>query len=677
MGIAFFQKDAEITIEGKAFVLKHKVDEQLWQVEETKTRRMLEKSDKELRDLYVDSKLVFVTKKETRESRKGLKIGKVFRETPVKLFDEAKARRLYAKAASDVPQTQKELERVANKVWAEIGQPERPPHWTTVYRWRKRYVASGKDINGVVAQQHKRGNRKSRYPVEVIEIAERAIDTEYLTLERKTVQDAVDKALIDVKKENKLRPATTQLLMPTRRLIQALISKIPAFDRCVARYGRTVAVRRFRSVQKHQATEAPLQRCEVDHTLLDLMVIDDKDGMPLGRPLLTACIDDFTRCVLGIAISFEPPSFLTVARCLKHAFLPKTNLNKLYKEIVNAWEAYGVCGEVVVDQGQEFYSKGLEEACLSMGCEILYSPRKTPWFKGKIERFLGTMNREVTHVAPGTTFANIFEKGDYDPAKHAVVRLSTLKCIAHKWIADVYHQRPHRTLKMPPAVMWQTNIHPEDIPVPEDPAQLDALLGRRESRVLTHKGIELEGLFYNSHELRDFRKLKGERIPVEICINDGDVGAIVVLHPDSERMFIVPALKKQYAQGLSMWQHKVCKRFADRQMSRYDPEAWLEAKNRIAEMIREDFALAKGKGRKRAARWMGADAGRTNEGAPAARSEEGVNDRVVDDPVTPPSAAGDAAVPPSTPLPPPAIAKALTNKSPGFPAKFKPEWRAR
>jgi len=677
MGIAFFQKDAEITIDGTAFILKRKVDAQLWQLEETKTLRIHEKTDHELRVLYVDGKLVFVTNKEKRESRGGPKIGKVFRETPETLEADAKVRRLYAKAASSVPQSQAELERVLKKVWAEIGKPEHPPHWVSVYRWRKLYVASGKDINGVVAQDHKKGNRTTRYPEEVVEIAERAIDTEYLTLERKTVQDAVDEAQADVIKENKLRPDGKPLPLPTRRLIQGLISKIPAFDRCAARYGRTVAIRRFRSVQKHRVTEAPLQRCEVDHTLLDLMVIDDDTGMPLGRPLLTACIDDFTRCVLGIAISFEPPSFLTVARCLKHAFLPKTNLNKLYKEIVNSWDAYGVCEEISVDQGQEFYSKGLEAACLSMGAEIHYSPRKTPWFKGKVERFLGTMNRAVAHVAPGTTFANIFEKGDYDPAVHAVVKFSTLKCTAHKWIADVYHQKPHRTLKMPPAVMWRTNVDPEDIPVPEDPAQLDALLGRRENRVLTHKGIELEGLFYNSHELRDLRKLKGERIPVEICINDGDIGTIVVLYPEIERMFVVPAIKKEYAVGMSMWQHKVCKRYADREMSRYDPAAWLEAKNRIAEMIREDFALAKGKGRKRAARWKEAGAESASGSASAAQDEQATTNHAMPQPATGPSQGRDTDGPPSAPLPPPAIAQAFTNKSSGFPAKFKPERRAR
>jgi len=156
----------------------------------------------------------------------------------------------------------------------------------------------------------------------------------------------------------------------------SLIGEVPAFDRCLAREGRTVAVRRFRSVLGHRITDAPLQRAEIDHTLMDLMVVDDDSGLPLGRPVLTACIDDYSRCVLGINIGFEPASFLTVARCLKHAFMPKSNLKAQYPEVLNDWEAHGVMCELSMDNGPEFHSISLEEGCYSLGIEIHYSPRK-------------------------------------------------------------------------------------------------------------------------------------------------------------------------------------------------------------------------------------------------------------------------------------------------------------
>jgi len=590
MGVSAFQVNATFYIDGREFELIRKVSEDLWQLEEAKTKRVHEKTDVELRTLYVEGRLVFGQGEETY---KGRKIGKSHREVPRPLMADAKVRRAYAVEAMNGPSTQSALEDVAKRIWAKVGKPDRCPHWTSVYRWRKSLIGAGRDINGVVAQIDKRGNRTRRFPQPVVDIVEQAIDSEFLTLERKTVQDTLDEAITNVRRENNLRPKGDKLPIPTRRFVQGLIDEIPAFDKCTARYGRDIALRRFRSVQGHRSTDAPLERAEIDHTLMDLMVVDDDSGLPLGRPLLTACIDDYSRCVLGISIGFEPPSFLTAARCLKHALLPKTSLKADYPTIDNEWDAHGVMRELSMDNGQEFHSDSLEEGCLSLGIEIHYAPRKTPWFKGKIERFQGTLNNAVAHSAPGTTFSNIFEKGDYDPVKHAVVRLSTLRHVVHKWIVDVYHQRPHRSLKVAPAALWKSSIRTEDILLPEDPQRLDAVLGRRAQRVLTHKGIEFEGLFYNSPELKSLRDQLGEKLDVEICINDGDIGSIIVLSPDKKRMFVAPALALAYAKGMTAWQHKVCKRFAASNLKEYDSTAWLEAKAQIAELIRKEFAWHK------------------------------------------------------------------------------------
>lgn len=67
-------------------------------------------------------------------------------------------------------------------------------------------------------------------------------------------------------------------------------------------------------------------------------------------------------------------------------------------------------GRAALDDGAEFDSDSLKAACMALGIEIRYAPRKTPWFKGKIERFLGTLNASLLHGTPGTASSNIFEK---------------------------------------------------------------------------------------------------------------------------------------------------------------------------------------------------------------------------------------------------------------------------
>ena len=508
-------------------------------------------------------------------------------------------------AIMGLPNSAEVLEPVIAEVWKKLQAPASAPHWTTVYRWKSKLQKAGKDVVALTSNRQTQGNRALRYSAEVTAIVSASIDKLYLSQERKSIQDALDNAIATIIQENRLRPESMQLALPTRRLVKRLVEEIPAFDRYAARHGRVAATKRFRSVQSHRTTLAPLERAEIDHTLLDLMCIDDHTGLPLGRPYITACIDDYSRCLLGLYVGFEPPSYRTVAHCLKHAFLPKTDLAAKYPGIKNSWDAYGVMRELVVDNGAEFHSTSLENACYSLGIEMHYSARKTPWFKGKIERFLGTLNGAVAHGNPGTTFRNIFDKEEYDPSKHAVIRLGKLQEAIRMWVVDVYHQKPHRTLNAPPAIVWQTSIRQEDILLPDDPAQLDAIMGRSEERRLTHKGIELNGLLYNSPELTDLRRQLGDKLDVEIRVNDADLGQIIVLSPDKTRMFKANALTSEYANGLSAWQHRVCKKFAANELEKYDATAWLEAKMAITSLIEEEFMHKKQKSRTKIARFKG------------------------------------------------------------------------
>ncbi|MBU3695430.1 Mu transposase C-terminal domain-containing protein [Dechloromonas sp.] len=596
MGASSFSPGAQFELNGRTYRLQRLLPDQTWQAEDIRTSRVAEFTIAELQEHYTNRRLVF----DNRVSNGNCTPAPILPSDAA--FDLAKVRRVYALAAMDIPNTQSAIEAVIQEVWARLQQPAQPPHWTSVYRWKTKLQKSGKDIRALLADEHKKGNRSDRYPQEVIEMAKAAIEARYLTEERRTLQDTLDNCRAAIIRENRLRPDAMQLPLPSRRLLSGLIADIPAFDRYAARHGRIAATKRFRSVQAHRTTQAPLERAEIDHTPLDLMVIDDDTGLPLGRPYLTCCVDDNTRCMLGINIGFEPPSYLTVARCLKHAFLPKSNLRAMYPSIKNDWAAHGVMRELVVDNGAEFHSQSLENACFTLGIEIHYSARKTPWFKGKVERLQGTLNRAIAHGNPGTTFSNIFDKEDYDPSKNAVIRYSVLKEIVHMWVVDVYHQQPHRTLGVPPAVAWQSGISNEDILLPDNPAELDAIMGRSETRRLTHKGIELGGLTYNSPALTSLRRRHGDKLDVELRIDDGDLGQIVVLSPGGRQMFTVPSLSPQYAKGLSSWQHRVCKKFAAKQLKKYDPEGWLEAKAAISRLIDEEFMHKKQRSRTKIAR---------------------------------------------------------------------------
>jgi putative transposase len=597
MATACLEQGAIVQIEGSEHRLSRKIDD-CWQLEQSKTGRIVEYEQQDLLRMFAERNLTF------RGSVPVSRCGPANCDLSTADLELAKLRRSYVLAVLNTPNSRNRLEEAIHDAWKRVKAPQRAPGWITVYRWKCRFLRANGDVRVLVDNTRSKGNQQSRYPASVIDLCEQSISTKYLNRTRNSIQQTVEDALHRVKKENELRPACDALPLPTRRLITRMIASIPAFDKHSARYGHDSAVKEFRDVRGHSLAKAPLERAEIDHTLLDLMVVDDQTGLPLGRPSVTACIDCYTRCILGIYIGFNPPSYQSVAACLKDCFLPKVNLKRDYPGIVNEWPAYGVMHNLVVDGGLEFYSASLEQVCLSLNINWIAAPRRTAWFKGKIERFLGTMNRAVAHGVPGTTFSNIFEKGDYNPAKHAVITLSTLRKVVRMWIADVYHQQVHRSLQTTPSKMWTSSIRPEDIRLPDETTQLDVVMGRVESRSLTHKGIEFEGLFYNSPELTELRRKEGANLQVEIRINESDIGSIYVLSPKTSKAYTVPALDHDYASGLSLWQHKVIKNY-QRQHSDTDHgvDGWLQAKNEISHLIDESLKLKRTRTHKRIARY--------------------------------------------------------------------------
>lgn len=595
-------------MDGREYQLAKLINNNIWQVIEVRTGRIHEFSTQVLQQHYADGKLGFM-----EDANKAAMSNKAFKEQTDNFslkakdseLEKAKVCRAYVKAVEHLPCTRSILEAAIKEVWHKIHLPEKMPNWTSVVRWKKKYLTNGKDGYALIDAHHRKGNRKERYDLEVIEIARECIDSIYMKRERKTMEETLEEAVVRVTRENKQRPSVQQLPLPTRRLIRRLIDLIPAFDKYAARYGQLAANRLFRSKMKHLVTKKALESAEIDHTKLDLFVIDDESHIPLGRPWLTICIDSHTRCILGIYIGFEPPSFLTVGKCLKHAFLPKANLQEQFPEIRHAWEAHGVMEQLFVDNGMEFHSVSLEKACFAFGVEIIYTPRKTPWFKGKIERFNRTINDGVSHGIAGTTFSNIFEKDDYDPSKHAVVTLSTLRLIVHKWIADYYHQKPHRSLdQQTPAVVWNSSVLPEDIALAHNPAEMDILLGKTvPDKRVTHKGIEINCLLYNSPELMLLRRQYGEDLTVEIRIDESDVGHLYVILKDNQGYIEVPALNHEYANGMSLWLHNICRSYAKKHFKKVDVYSYARAKTEIREIVENELQLKRRKSNVKVARY--------------------------------------------------------------------------
>jgi putative transposase len=529
---------------------------------------------------------------------------------------QAKARLTFVERLSHLPKTAavmipaiKELWFEA-KTWAKGHILKRMPHWVTVAGWMRRYEAAGRDIRSLVDRTEFKGSREGKLHPWIQTTVDDLVSTRYLTTERPTIKSIHKDLKGLVATRNACHLATEQLKVPSYSYLKRKIGELAPYDVYRARYGKLAADIKFRVAGRNALATDPLARAAIDHTRLDVFVIDERTMLPLGRPWLTIVIDECTRYVLGFYISFEGPSNVSMSRALWHAIGVKPKSADARCE----WDAWGLMQVLVADNGLEFHSAALELGAGRLGVVLLFCPRRKPWYKGKVERFLGTLATDLLGGVKGKTFSNIILKGDYDPAKHAVITLQTLRRIVLIWIVDVYHQEVHSALGMSPAEAWQTMIGRVDRYLPPSSIAAEAAFSTSTTRRLTHKGIEHDLLFYNCAELGALRELYGAEIEVEIRTNDEDLGSIVVVAPDGVTLIKVPVLNPEYALGLTRWQHRVCKRFKRRIL---DDEAreisLLDARDRIAALIEQDVGRKSRRTRNRQQRFV-----ERKQGAPTA-----------------------------------------------------------
>jgi putative transposase len=110
---------------------------------------------------------------------------------------------------------------------------------------------------------------------------------------------------------------------PSYKTVRRRIQEYDQFTVLKKRFGAKEAAQRLGPVQRGLQVTAPLELVQIDHTLVDVIVVDEIDRKPIGRPWLTLAVDVATRMVAGFHLTLEPPSVTSVALALSMAVLPK------------------------------------------------------------------------------------------------------------------------------------------------------------------------------------------------------------------------------------------------------------------------------------------------------------------------------------------------------------------
>jgi putative transposase len=537
---------------------------------------------------------------------------------------ETKRRYSYVMAIDDLGAhnfTKANVKPLIEQVHAEIRDRKRMPHWKTVcYRWYAPWVVSGRDLRALTPHYDRQGNTAPKFSngrkrkgetfsedeklraKEVKEIVRTVIDEVYMNEQRLSVADVHEALDIRIADENRFRDADDQLPIPHESSVYDIVSGMPEYEKDAARYGKKYADKKHKSNKQGPVYTRPLQRVEFDDTTLDLFVVDEETRMPLGRPTLTFGIDCYSRMPTGFNFGFDGPGYLAVMQCLIHSVTRKTYLKTEFPMVENDWPVYGIAEEAGVDNGPPYVSKDLVDAGAQLGTVIDYCRVENPDDKPFIERYFGRKNRQLLHRQPGTSFSNIFEKGDYDPEKNAVISFDALMRMVHVWLVDVYARSPHRGLKGIPIKVWEESVKCYPPNLPRRVGDLRILLGHVEERTIGPSGVELFTLHYNCVELAS---LRGKRVKVKY--NPTDISVVYVHDPRRDRFIHAPALNQSYTKGLSLWQHDVIKAYVRKKMKEaVDADALRRAKKRIQQIVDEEWVKSgKGSTKAKMSRWKG------------------------------------------------------------------------
>lgn len=414
----------------------------------------------------------------------------------------------------------------------------------TIYRWLERYETHG-TISSLSASYKNCGAKgKGRLNPSIEAIIESVIDELYLNKQKYPLSVIYRKI---VEKCNHI-----DLTAPSANTIRNRINRLS--PKLITKHRMGASVRDTRGAPgKFPDVKMPLDVIQIDHTKVDIMLVDDITRENAGRPNITVAIDIYTRMIYGFHISFEPINFFSVGQCLINAILPKDDLLKQFN-VQGEWPVYGLPRKIHMDNAKEFRSVSLQRFCEEYRIKDIYRPVARPEFGGAIERVIKT-SMEHVHQLPGTTFSNVTQKGTYDSEKHATMTISEFEQWYLDFVVNIYHKSIHSSLGMTPEEkLYQAlyGVGNGTIPflptVPANTLKLRMALLPAKERTVQKNGITIDYITYFSETLRkwiipvSYKKLtKNIHSTTVLCRRDPrDISKIYVYDPDIDDYITIP-----------------------------------------------------------------------------------------------------------------------------------------
>jgi putative transposase len=299
---------------------------------------------------------------------------------------------------------------------------------------------------------------------------------------------------------------------PSRATFSRAIRQRPRWQQILKRQGKRAAYahepfywRVTQTTPRHG--DRPFEICHLDHTQLDVQCVCAETGKDLGRPWLTLLIDAFSRRILAVFLTFDPPSYRSCMAALRIC--------------VKRWGR--LPQKLVVDGGKEFLSTYFETLLGVYRIEKKQRPGAKARFGCVCERMFDTANQQLIHSLLGNT--KLMTKvrqvtKSVDPKNHAVWTLGELYVALCEYCHEIYDTIEHSTLLQTPRALFAAGLERgggrSHLFIPYSEAfKLTTLPTTKKgtARVRPNAGISVNYIVYWCDEFRR-PEIEGTNVPV-------------------------------------------------------------------------------------------------------------------------------------------------------------------
>ncbi len=459
----------------------------------------------------------------------------------------------------------------------------------TIYNWIRAYESTGQ-LSSLVFRGNRGGKGRSRLDPHTEEIIKSTINEMFSGLIYPTAQKVWEEIGIKCKNANLPIPSIASIRRRVRKHKEQTSMK----------------VRRKKDPMGLIKSEYPdglfpLHVIQIDHTQVDVILVDSKYRTELGRPWITLAIDAYSRMITGYYISFESPGYFGVGQAIQSSVLPKRHLIDRY-DLKSEWPVYGIPQFVHADNAKEFRGMDIKRVCREYEINLIWRPVKRPHFGGYIERMVRTLNESI-HTLEGSTMSNIFERGESDPQKDAVLTLEEFEEWLLIEIVDKYHNKKHSSLGMSPLEKYRegifggSNTPPRGLPpVIMDEYKFKLNLLPSEPRTIQRYGIRIDNITYHSDALEGWINAiePNSNPPVkkvfEVRRDPRDISVIYVYDDIIDEFIEVPYANAQHP-PTSLWEFRAAlkslKEQEERQYDEHEIFMHIERQKEIVEQAKK------------------------------------------------------------------------------------------